>query len=293
MILVAVSGGPDSMFLLYKYRNKKIVVAHVNYHLRSNSNLDESIVRKFCQNYKIPLEVLNVTSKPQGNIQNWARNVRYDFFIKVAKKYRIKKLLTAHHKDDFLETALMQYRSKREPKYFGIKQKNKIFDLTIYRPLLHKFTKREIERFLHQHHIEYSIDESNLKMIYTRNKIRAELLKTAPSEKRQYYQWFLMSNKILEKKTRKVNALFKKWETLSFDTLFFKTQKRFKVELVFELVHKYFKNVKLSKSKMENLIQFIESQKNSQSFQLSHNQFLEKIKFHLIVNKTIDRENKN
>lgn len=282
MILLGISGGPDSMYLLYKYRNRNIVVAHINYNLRPTSNYDETIVRTFCAKHKIRCEVLTVKTKPHGNLQAWARKIRYDFFKKVAGQYNIKKLFIAHHKDDFVETALMQQRSGRMPKYFGIKQKKQLYGLKIKRPFLHKIWKREIERFLHKKNLDYAVDDSNAKNIYTRNKIRNELNKVPFSEKRNYYEWFKMSNKILVKKHKKVDALFKKWSKTKFDTRFFSSQ-RFKHQLVFEFIHQNFKNVKLSKGKIEGLIAFIDSQENNKLFKLNDNAVIWKKQYHLLV----------
>lgn len=282
MILLAVSGGPDSMYLLYKYRRHKIVVAHVNYQVRDESDNDQKIVEKFCKKYAIPCEVLNVQTKASGNFQTWARQIRYQFFEKIANKYHVKKLLTAHHKDDFLETALMQQRSGRTPKYFGIKAENNLFNLKIKRPLLHKLWKREIERFLSKHHIDYAIDISNQKLLYTRNKIRHELSKLPFSEKRKYYEWFIMSNKILVKKYKKIDLLFKKWQKTKFDTRFFEVQ-RFKHELVYEYIHKFFANIKLSNNKIESIIDFIISNHNNKFFKLNNCSFLIKNNFKLSI----------
>ncbi|RTZ68804.1 MAG: tRNA lysidine(34) synthetase TilS, partial [Tenericutes bacterium] len=60
--------------------------------------------------------------------------MRYDFFVKVAKKYDAKKVLIAHHKDDFVETAMMQQVTGREPSYFGIRKRSNYGDLQVYRP---------------------------------------------------------------------------------------------------------------------------------------------------------------
>ena len=68
--LLAISGGPDSMFLLNQYKKKDIVVAHVNYNKRTDSNIDEQIVRDFCLLHNIKLEVLNIKETPKGNFQS-------------------------------------------------------------------------------------------------------------------------------------------------------------------------------------------------------------------------------
>ncbi len=91
MKLLAISGGPDSMLLLEKYKKQKIVVAHINYNKRQDSYIDEQIVKNFCKKYSISLEVLNTTKKLKGNFQNAARDLRYDFFKKVYKKYNCTK----------------------------------------------------------------------------------------------------------------------------------------------------------------------------------------------------------
>jgi tRNA(Ile)-lysidine synthase len=125
--LAAVSGGPDSMAMLSKYKRKIYVVCHVNYHKRDSSIRDENIVKKFCSENKIKCEVLNVTKKiyhsyKEKNFEHLARNIRYDFFCEIGKKYNIDKLLVAHNEDDFLETALMQKNKKSKTLFLGIKK---------------------------------------------------------------------------------------------------------------------------------------------------------------------------
>ncbi|SYV97970.1 tRNA(Ile)-lysidine synthase, partial [Mycoplasmopsis edwardii] len=71
--LIAVSGGPDSMYLLNKYKDKDVVVATVNYNQRHDSGVDFNIVKDFCKLYNIKFEGLNL-NKPDytgGNFQNW------------------------------------------------------------------------------------------------------------------------------------------------------------------------------------------------------------------------------
>jgi len=70
MYLLAVSGGPDSMFLLNEYKKSKIIVAHVNYNLRKSSNRDQKIVEDFCNKNNIELRTLVIKKKPVGNLEN-------------------------------------------------------------------------------------------------------------------------------------------------------------------------------------------------------------------------------
>ncbi|MCU9937407.1 7-cyano-7-deazaguanine synthase [Mycoplasmopsis felis] len=61
--LIAVSGGPDSMFLLDKYKNKNIIVARVNYNQRKDSHIDTNIVKEYCKKNNIPLEIMELKKK--------------------------------------------------------------------------------------------------------------------------------------------------------------------------------------------------------------------------------------
>ena len=113
--LIAVSGGADSMLLLFRYLQANIIVAHVNYNYRVDSELDQRVVTNFCQTHKIPLFIYSVNQKIKGNFEAQARKIRYDFFAKVYQEKNCDFLVLAHHKDDFLETAIMQKNSGRKP----------------------------------------------------------------------------------------------------------------------------------------------------------------------------------
>lgn len=287
MYLIAVSGGPDSMFLLNLFKKKPIVVAHVNYHKREDSNVDEQIVRDFCQANNIPLEVLNVSEKATGNFQAWAREVRYNFFKQVYEKYECDKLLMAHHKDDFIETALMQQRSGRVPRFFGIKEKNYLNDMFIERPLVDWYFKSEIVSYLDKQGIKYALDYTNDEPIYERNKIRLELKDRTLREKQDLFKWFVMSNKILKKKFKRVDYALKKWEKSEWDCKLFNSLKFDKEEIIFEFVHANFDSVKLSSAKMKGLIQFIEGTEGGKSFVLNKDNKVSKIKGKLIIEKNV------
>mgnify|MGYP002237851249 CR=1 FL=1 len=92
-VIVACSGGPDSMALLDICRQKgyEIAVAHVNYKKRETANRDEKIVRQYCENYGIPCFVDEPTWDHVGNFQAWARDVRYDFLSIVPNVSQLNK----------------------------------------------------------------------------------------------------------------------------------------------------------------------------------------------------------
>lgn len=186
-ILVAVSGGVDSMVLfhLLKSRVAHLEVAHINYHLRGqDSNDDEVLVRNYCEQNQTPFHIYNVTEKdqkPQGSIQLWARELRYRFFKTVMAEQQLDYLATAHHLNDQLETFIINLsRGSGIKGLAGIPEHRK----QIIRPLLH-FSKAEIYTYADTHQIPFREDGSNTKNDYLRNFIRntisPKLLETNPN----------------------------------------------------------------------------------------------------------------
>ena len=112
-LIVATSGGPDSMCLLNlllnlkKEKNLKLVCAHVNHNLRDESKEEAKMVKDFCTGNNITYEHYEI-KEYNGNTEDYARKQRYSFFEKLIKKYQAKYLLTAHHGDDLMETILMR-----------------------------------------------------------------------------------------------------------------------------------------------------------------------------------------
>lgn len=182
--LIAVSGGVDSMVLLHLCHELKmnIEVAHVNYHLRGeDSNLDQRLVEEFCSTRALPLHIYNVSEndqKPQNSIQNWARDLRYEFFRTLMHERQLDKILTAHHANDNLETFIINLSKGAGLKGLsGIPKKNE----KLLRPLL-SYSKDELYEFAERYKIPFREDSSNKKDDYLRNRIRhhisPELLKT-------------------------------------------------------------------------------------------------------------------
>lgn len=176
--LLAISGGVDSMVLLNLFKNVglQFQVAHVNYKLRGeDSELDQKLVEEFCaaDNIKFHLyEVSEVDKKPENSIQNWARNLRYDFFRKIQNQENLKFLVTAHHLNDQLETFIINLSKSAGIKgLIGIPSNEN----GIIRPLLN-FSKEKIYEFARTHKIEFREDSSNEKNDYLRNKIRNTVL---------------------------------------------------------------------------------------------------------------------
>ncbi len=184
-ILIGVSGGPDSITLLYLLNNLKkelnltLHIAHLDHMLRENSHKDRLFVEKFAGKLKLPISCARINVKElskHGSQEEIARNTRLSFFFRAAKQIKAKKIALGHNLDDQAETVLMRLlRGSGLYGLSGILPKRIIAGYEIIRPLIE--TKRgEIESFLKTRGIHTRIDQSNLKDIYLRNRIRNKLL---------------------------------------------------------------------------------------------------------------------
>ncbi|MEY3691832.1 MAG: tRNA lysidine(34) synthetase TilS [Bacillota bacterium] len=224
--IVAVSFGPDSMALLHLLQQEhfKIEVAHVNYHLRKESDLEQSQLEQYCLQHDLSLHVLDVTSLPKGNLQDQARKIRYDFFKELASILNAEGVLTAHHQDDDLETAIMQSQRTMLYEYFGIRPLGSWEGIKVYRPLLSS-TKQDLIDYCAEHQIPYTIDQSNTKLIYQRNRVRSQLNLLSPLEKNKKRLEFQKENSLRQNIIQSLqrwipqNSIstlaYMKWDTLT------------------------------------------------------------------------------
>ena len=178
-ILLAVSGGVDSMTLLHLFSLTKLnfSIAHCNYNLRSNESLeDEFLVKKIAKKLKIELHIKNINIKNYLNknklsVQIAARKIRYDWFNSLIDKYHFSYIITAHHLDDQLETLLINIgRGSGIEGLIGIPESK-----LLLRPLLN-FTKKEILTYANDNNVIWNEDSSNSKNNYLRNSIRNLLI---------------------------------------------------------------------------------------------------------------------
>lgn len=181
IVVVALSGGPDSMalvkLLLELNKNIKIIACHVNHGLRKESDIEEIFVKNFCIQNNIIFEYLKIKEYTNNKFtEAEARKKRYDFFEEIVNKYQAKYLLTAHHGDDLIETILMRIvRGSTLKGYSGINLITKKDNYLIYRPLIYT-TKKEIMNYLDSKGVKYVIDNTNTDTHYTRNRYRANIL---------------------------------------------------------------------------------------------------------------------
>lgn len=289
MYLVAVSGGPDSMYLLHKmikkYGRKKIVAVCINYNFRHDSKKDFEIVKNFCNQRKIIFEgknyFYNELNLENLNFENKAREDRFDFFKTIYSKYDAKGIFLAHHKDDWLESAIMQKNQKRIINFFGIKKYNFVNGMKLIRPFVFKYFKSEILKKLQKLKIDYAIDYTNHEPFTYRNKIRLELIEeTRKNKNKKIKEFKKINNKILDEE-KKAEEEKKKWEQNQYDQEFFKFF-HYKNRVVYGLINEKFKNINLSSKKIEQIIKFIESPNRTSNYLLKKDIYLLKNKGKLI-----------
>ncbi|MDV7186955.1 tRNA lysidine(34) synthetase TilS [Lutibacter sp. TH_r2] len=179
-LLVAISGGIDSVVLTHLlYKSKfKIGLAHCNFNLRGkDSNKDEQFVKDFGEKLELETFTTNFNTKAYAETNNVstqmaARDLRYNWFQKIIKKNKYDYIVTAHQKDDIIETFLINLtRGTGLDGLCGIPPINK----NIVRPLL-PFSRNEILTYATRNKIHWREDSSNSSIKYTRNKIRHKVV---------------------------------------------------------------------------------------------------------------------
>jgi tRNA(Ile)-lysidine synthetase-like protein len=177
-VVVGVSGGADSMALLSLMSelceewSVSLTAAHFNHQLRLRAQDESKIVAAFCRDRSISYrEGVPNQRFTTGNLEDWARRVRYQFLEEVRRDVVADWILTAHTKNDVVETFLIKAVSHKE--ITSIEQCDE--RRKVFRPFL-KVTRSEIEAFLTEYRIEWVVDDSNYDLSRLRNKVRHLLI---------------------------------------------------------------------------------------------------------------------
>ena len=170
-VLVALSGGQDSQTLfnwLYDLQDQfeiKLAVAHVNHKQREESDIEEKALEKKMKELKVPF-FLATFDRNRRFTEETGRKFRYDFFKKLMEERAYDVLVTAHHKDDQVETFLMrQLTGRRLVSLRGIAERQAFASGELIRPLL-SFSKEELSAK------EYFEDATNHENEHLRNRFR-------------------------------------------------------------------------------------------------------------------------
>lgn len=188
--LLMVSGGPDSVFLFYHYvqlkKNQGVEfdVVHFNHHLRGEeSDREEIFVKELCARHDIFCHVVHLKFEKKSRIQELARKKRYEHAYVLQKEHQYTHLVTAHHRDDVLETLLMRRERGAGLKGLsGIREIQRVKnplepqnEFYLFRPLI-AYSKKFILENLKNQGLDFCVDSSNLKTDYFRNRVRLDIL---------------------------------------------------------------------------------------------------------------------
>lgn len=180
---MAVSGGVDSMVLLDMLRKRpgvKLTIAHFDHGIRDDSHLDKSFVEKIAKNHKLPFVHAKGKLGPAASEAN-AREARYNFLESVRRACGAQGIITAHHQDDVLETAILNLlRGTGRRGLTSLRSTD-----GIVRPLL-PHAKQRVRDYAHANKIAWREDSTNKDIRYRRNHVRHNIMtKFTPGERAQ------------------------------------------------------------------------------------------------------------
>ena len=210
--IIGVSGGADSMCLLHMLTNgaclvgaaisrppskENIVVTHLNHSLRPTANTDEAFVKQYCLTHNIEfvsrkVDVAKYAADNKISLETAGRVLRYEFFSDIAKEHKNPTILTAHNKNDSVESFVMHLlRGASLSGLCGIREWSKFpsaggvdakrtgwfpfKNIDIWRPLIHT-SRAEIEAYNKENNVPYIEDETNSDTAFRRNEIRHNLM---------------------------------------------------------------------------------------------------------------------
>lgn len=219
-LVVAVSGGPDSLALLdllYQIKEQyrfRLLAAHLDHQLRLDSFKEEKVISAYCQNKSIELinEKWPKCLQPIVGVEAAARKYRYDFLVKIMRNYQGDYLLTAHHMDDLLENILLKFiRSGNPSEMNSLKAISKMQGMTLLRPLLN-IQKADLLKYDKRNHIPYVIDQTNNEDDTLRNKLRHHVIPLLKKENKQIGQNALRFSKEVSLLTSIVDERFAQFD---------------------------------------------------------------------------------
>lgn len=202
--IMAVSGGVDSVALLDMLRHDKrlnLVVAHVNHGMRDDAAQDEHLVQSYAHKHNLPYMVTHLNLGAQAS-ENAARQARYDFMRRCCKQQNAIAIITAHHQDDLLETALLAI--VRGTGWRGLAPFTDATD--VVRPLLDT-PKWQLIAYARRHNLPWHEDSTNANERYTRNYIRHTLMPMLDQKSETWRQDFLQHIRKQQQLRRQITML--------------------------------------------------------------------------------------
>jgi|GEM_PF-662283 len=179
--LVAFSGGPDSVFLLLALNTlypedlpSRAAIAYVDYQDSPWVDQEEKTVRHYASLFHLPLFRMVVRAdaeRKDHNFEDWARNVRYQYFADLGKEHGFQAVLTAHQENDDIETFVLQKKRGNLPRHYGLSEESRLYGFPVRRPLL-SVSREEILRTLQEEKAVFYDDKTNQNLNHERNRVR-------------------------------------------------------------------------------------------------------------------------
>lgn len=312
-ILVALSGGPDSicllniLFELKEKLNINLAAAHLNHMLRGEDAFeDERYVIDICNRMGIQCFVkrvdINSYSKEHKLSSEMAgRNVRYDFFDEILGKEGFNKIATAHNANDQAETILFRLmRGTGLEGLGGIKvsrDNNKII-----RPIL-CLSREEIEKYIELKNLNPRIDKTNFEKIYNRNKIRLDIL---PYMKENFNEDIIQTLNRMSVLIRKDNEFLENLSLSLYDKYcieqddyfiikkeIFKEKEPIVNRILRHAISKYSKSNYDFEVKHINEISYLAKKSSGKIFHLPNGVYVENIYGDIYIKNKIEKRNTN
>lgn len=186
LYVLAVSGGVDSMSLLHRLavlhsqspQQWRFVVAHLDHGIRDDSKHDMVLVRSTAREYGLPFVSQSLQLGTNAS-EETARKARYEFLHTVQRAANASGIITAHHQDDVIETALINMIRGTDRRGMTAMLQNE----RVVRPLTH-MSKQDILAYAQQNNVQWREDSTNQNTAYTRNYIRQAIMPKLSSDMR-------------------------------------------------------------------------------------------------------------
>ena len=302
---VAYSGGIDSqtaLHIIYKLKKElgfNLIIIHINYNLRGEeSKKDELFARNIAKKYNLNIYIKEIKegSYNKKNIQNEAREDRYNFFEELFSKNIFDYLIIAHNKDDFVETIIYRMiKGAGADIYNCLKKKNNY----ILRPILN-FYREDIENYAKENNLEYREDASNKKNKYARNKIRnliIPMLETINKKSKdniiKFSKRTYLENKFLRKK---INNIYKK-NLINKNSINIENIKNLNRIFLNRIIMKFIaesekNNIEITEKRIYEIIKIIKSKKSNVILRLDNFNLIKEYNL-LIIEEIEKKENIN
>jgi len=223
-IVIGVSGGPDSICLLHILHALKeklkieIYVAHVNHMIREVADSETEYVQGICRKLNIEcfvkkVDILKLAREQKKGTEEVGRTVRYEFFDEVLAKTNSNKIATAHNSNDKAETVILNIL--RGSGLSGLKGIEVLRDGKYIRPII-EIDREDIEKYCEENKLEPKIDESNSENIYSRNKVRNEMI---PYIKKEFNQNIIKTINRLSEVATEENEYMQKITKQEYDKI--------------------------------------------------------------------------